>query len=287
MNSKDRKTARKKRARLSRQKTEMLQRFRHLQLSETDRSKMREACRFNAELLDYVRPHVRAGVTTDEINRLVHERTVAHGHTPAPLDYHGFPKSCCTSVNNVICHGIPGAYELCDGDIINLDLTTIVDGWYGDQSETFLIGDVSEDARKVTQCAFDALYRAIEALKPGSNVADIGDAIVAEANTFGFGVVEEYVGHGIGRKFHQDPSIPHYPTTQGRRTKLLPGVCFTIEPMINSGARYTVLDESDKWTVRTEDGSLSAQFEHTIMMTDEGAEILTLTEDGPAKGFRF
>jgi len=287
MNSKGRNAARKKRAWDLRQKNDMLQRFRHLQLSATDREKMRAACRFNAELLDYVRPHVREGVTTDEINRLVHDYTTKHGHTPAPLNYHGFPKSCCTSVNEVICHGIPGEYALQNGDIVNVDLTTIVDGWYGDQSETFLIGDVSDEARRVTQCAFDALYRAIEALRPGGNVADIGDAIVAEAAGYSFGVVKEYVGHGIGRKFHQDPSIPHYPTAQGRRTKLLPGVCFTIEPMINSGAKFTVLDEQDKWTVRTEDGSLSAQFEHTVIMTDDGAEILTLTQDGPAKGSRF
>ena len=265
----------------------MLQRLSHLQLSATDRDRIRAACRFNAQLLDHVRPSVKAGVTTGEIDRIVHEYTLDHGHIPAPLNYHGFPKSCCTSVNEVICHGIPGDYVLRDGDIVNVDITSIVNGWYGDQSETFIIGDGSDEARAVTQCSFDALYLAIEALKPGGNVAEIGDAIVAEAQKYGFGVVEEYVGHGIGKKFHQDPSIPHHPTSQGRRTKLLPGVCFTIEPMINAGQKFTVLDADDKWTVRTRDGSLSAQFEHTILMTEDGAEILTLTEDGPQRGYKF
>lgn len=265
----------------------MLQRLSHLQLTAAECERMRAACRFNAQLLDYVRPHIKAGITTGAIDQLVHEYTTRHGHTPAPLNYHGFPKSCCTSVNEVICHGIPGDYVLQDGDIVNVDLTSIVDGWYGDQSETFIIGEGSQEARDVTQCSFDALFEGINALKPGGNVADIGHAIVKVAKEYGFGVVEEYVGHGIGKKFHQDPSIPHVPTTAGRRTKLLPGVCFTIEPMINVGEKYTVLDAEDKWTVRTRDGSLSAQFEHTVMMTEDGVEILTLTEHGPQEGHKF
>ena len=265
----------------------MLYANRHLQLTETEREAMRVAGRFNAELLDFIRPSVRAGVTTAEIDRLVHDYTVDHGHTPAPLGYQGFPKSCCTSVNEVICHGLPGNYVLAEGDLVNVDVTSIVNGWYGDQSETFLIGQVSEDARAVTQCAFDCLYLAIDALRPGSRVSEIGDAIVAEARRHHFSVVREYVGHGLGRRFHQEPSIPHFPTRQSRQEVLLPGVCFTIEPMINAGTRLTVLDKSDGWTVRTRDGKLSAQFEHTILMTEQGPEILTPTRSGPQRGHRF
>lgn len=248
---------------------------------------MRAACQFNAQLMDYIRPFVKPGVRTEEIDRLVHEYTLDHGHKPATLNYHGYPKSCCTSINEVICHGIPDAYELQPGDIVNVDLTSIVEGWYGDQSETFLIGPVSDIARQVTQCAFDCLYLGIEALKPGGCVADIGAAIQREAHARGFSVVQEYVGHGLGRQFHQDPSIPHYPTEQGKRTPIPPGICFTIEPMINAGDRYTQLDRTDGWTVRTKDGSLSAQFEHTILMTEEGPETLTLTKDGPQRGDYF
>ncbi len=248
---------------------------------------MRVACQFNAQLLDYVRPSVREGISTREIDRLVHEYTLAHGHIPAPLNYQGFPKSCCTSVNDVICHGIPDGYVLRAGDLVNVDITSIVDGWHGDQSETFLIGDVSEQARAVTQCAFDCLWAAIRAITPGCLISDIGDTIVGIAEQQQFSVVREYVGHGLGRRFHQEPSIPHYPTRQSRQERLYPGICFTIEPMINIGKRYTVLDKQDGWTVRTRDGELSAQFEHTILMTEEGPEVLTLTANGPTEGFQF
>ena len=265
----------------------MLYGKRSLQLSETDREAMRVAGRFNAEVLDFIRPHVRSGVTTAEIDRLVYQFTLDHGHTPAPLGYHGFPKSCCTSVNEVICHGIPCDEVLRDGDIVNVDVTSIVDGWYGDQSETFLIGEISDEARAVTQSAFDCLYRAIDALRPRCRVSVIGDAIMAESRERGFGVVREYVGHGVGREFHQEPSIPHFPTRQSRQEILLPGMCFTIEPMINVGSRFTVLDKADGWTVRTRDGKLSAQFEHTILMTEKGPEILTPTQHGPQRGHQF
>lgn len=258
-----------------------------LHLTEQERQGMRKAGAFNAELFDFLRPHVRAGVTTGEIDRLVYEYTVKHGHIPAPLGYQQFPKSCCTSVNHVICHGIPGSYVLRDGDLVNVDCTTIVDGWHGDSSETFLIGRASELARKVVQCSFDALWNAIDAIGPGSPVSAIGDAVVAEAKKYNFSVVREFVGHGLGKKFHQDPSIPHYPTRAARTTKLEPGLCFTIEPMINTGQRYTVVDKTDNWTVRTRDGGLSAQFEHTILMTENGPEILTSTEHGPRQGHRF
>jgi methionyl aminopeptidase len=258
-----------------------------LQLNEQDRESMRVAGRFNALLLDHVRAQLRPGITTGEIDRLVEQYTRDHGHRPATLNYLGYPRSCCTSINEVICHGIPGDTVLREGDIVNIDVTSVVHGWHGDQSETFLIGEVSEEARAVTQCSFDCLYLAIDAIGPESRVSEIGEAIVAEATRRGFSVVREYVGHGLGRRFHQDPSIFHYPNREARRERLLPGMCFTIEPMINVGTADTVLDSRDGWTVRTRDGKLSAQFEHTILMTEEGPEILTQTEQGPQKGHQF
>jgi methionyl aminopeptidase len=263
-----------------------------IRLVEQEREMMRAACRFNAELMDIVRPHVKPGVTTGQLDRIVHEYTLDHGHLPACLNYPGeagaFPKSCCISVNDVICHGIPGSYELKPGDLANVDLTTIVEGWHGDQSETFLIGEVSEEARKVTQCAFDCLYLGIEATSPGCRISVIGQAIVDHVKrNYGFGVVDKYVGHGIGTQFHQRPNIPHVPSPQSQRERLHPGMCFTIEPMINGGTPNSVCDRSDGWTVRTQDGRPSAQFEHTILMTEDGPEILTLTKHGPKAGFRF
>lgn len=265
----------------------MLQNRKKLLLQSAGREAMIRACRFNAQLMDYIRPHVVQGTTTQQIDELVHEYTTKHGHKPATLGYQGFPKSCCTSINEVICHGIPSDYVLKDGDIVNVDITSIVGGWFGDQSETFLIGQVSDEARALTQCAFDCLYRGIEAIWPGCKVAVIGEAIVDEAQSRGFSVVREYVGHGLGRQFHQDPSIPHFPNRQARQDSLLPGMAFTIEPMINAGSRFTKLDKSDGWTVRTKDGQYSAQFEHTILMTEDGPEILTLTKNGPQKGHVF
>lgn len=252
-----------------------------------ERDAMRMAGQFNAALMDYVRDFVRPGVSTEELDRLIHEYTVEHGHRPACLGYHGFPKSSCISVNEVVCHGIPGPYELRPGDIVNLDVTTIVDGWLGDQSETFLVGEVTPEARAVTQCALDCLYLAIDGLRPGCRVAEIGRAITNEAHKRQFSVVREYVGHGIGRRFHQEPSIPHYPTRQSHVDRLPAGICFTIEPMINLGLKDTVADRADGWTVRTKDGKLSAQFEHTVLMTESGPEILTMTERGPGRGFQF
>lgn len=256
---------------------------------------MRAAGRFNADLIDEVRRHVRPGIRTDEIDNIVYEYTVDHGHIPACLEYPGdhgpFPKSCCISVNEVICHGIPGPYELQPGDIVNIDLTTIVDGWHGDQSETFLIGDddqISDGARRVTQCAFDCLWLAIDAITPGCKISVIGETIVKHVQSeYGFGIVDKYVGHGIGSKFHQLPNIPHVPNRTARQERLHPGMCFTIEPMINGGTAKTQGDRHDGWTVRTADGQLSAQFEHTILMTENGPEILTLTQTGPQSGQRF
>lgn len=256
-------------------------------LGEHERECMRKAGRFNGQLMDFIRPFVQAGITTGEIDRLVHEYTLDHGHVPACLGYRGFPKSLCTSVNDVVCHGIPGKYELKDGDIVNIDLTTIVAGWFGDQSETFLIGKVSEEARNLTQVAFDCLYLGIDAVKPFGRVSDIGREIERHAHANRFSVVREYQGHGIGQQFHLDPGIPHYVIKGAPSPALLPGMCFTVEPMINAGTWKTSLDKTDNWTVRTYDRRLSAQFEHTLLVTETGVEILTLTQNGPQRGHQF
>ncbi|HAC92254.1 MAG TPA: type I methionyl aminopeptidase [Planctomycetaceae bacterium] len=261
--------------------------LRNLLLGNDGRAKMRVACEFNAQLMDEVRGHIRPGITTLQIDKLVHEYTLDHGHTPATLGYMGFPKSCCTSINDVICHGIPDDQPLREGDIINIDLTSVVNGWYGDQSETFIIGSASKEALAVTQAAFDCMYLAIDALTPDCTVSVIGDAIVREAHRRGFSVVREYVGHGLGQVFHQPPNIPHFPDRKSRQQRILPGMCFTIEPMINAGTRFTRLDKKDGWTVRTRDKKPSAQFEHTILMTEQGPEVLTETRLGPQRGHRF
>ncbi len=265
----------------------MLQKQKKLILTEAQQDAMRKAGRTNGELMDYLRPHVKAGITTLQIDDLVYQWTTNRGHTPATLGYQNFPKSCCTSINEVICHGIPDEYVLQDGDIVNIDITTIVDGWHGDQSETFLIGQVDDERRAVTQCAFDCLYLAIDALTPGCRVAKIGETIVPEASRRGFSVVREYVGHGLGRQFHLEPSIPHFANRQARIDRLYPGMCFTVEPMINAGSRFAQTDKKDGWTVRTKDRRPSAQFEHSVLMTEAGPEILTLTHDGPRPGHRF
>ncbi len=265
----------------------MLMNRRRRELEKAKRQAMRTAGRFNAELMDFIRPYVQPGITTGRIDELVREYTLDHGHVPACLNYQGFPKSCCTSVNEVICHGIPGPYVLKEGDVVNVDLTTIVQGWHGDQSETFLIGQVSPEARDLVQCAFDCLWAAIDVLKPNCRVSDIGAAVVRIAHQRGYSVVRDYVGHGVGRRFHQDPTISHVPTPEGRRQRLAPGTTFTIEPMINAGVCDGVQDARDGWTVRTRDGKLSAQFEHTILMGNDGPEVLTLTRNGPQRGDLF
>lgn len=270
----------------------MLDKRRRLQLDETDRQAMRAAGRFNAQLMDAIRKLIRPGITTDSLDKFVETYTRDHGHVCACKNYPGgtkgpYPKSCCVSVNDVICHGIPGEYLLKEGDIVNVDLTSIVHGWHGDSSETFLLEPVADKARAVTQCSFECLWQAIDAIQPGSKVSEIGDAIVRHAKTYSFSVVREYVGHGLGRQFHQPPTVPHVPTPESRRTRLEPGMCFTIEPMINTGGHETYLSKRDGWTVWTKDGGLSAQFEHTILMTENGPEPLTLTEHGPRRGHKF
>lgn len=264
---------------------------RRLRLTEAERQEMRAACRFNAELMDVVRDFIKPGVTTGQIDQLAETYTRDRGHVPSQKGYPGqkgpFPYSCCTSVNDVICHGLPGDYVLKEGDIINVDLTSFVGGWHGDSSETFILGMPSDLARRVVQCAFDCLWLAIDNVRPNGRVSDIGDPIVRNARKHGFTVVEEYVGHGLGRQFHQPPTVPHNPTPESRRQRIEPGVCFTIEPMINTGTKETVQNKRDGWTVRTKDGGLSAQFEHTILMTETGPEVLTLTKKGPQKGHKF
>jgi methionyl aminopeptidase len=239
---------------------------------------MRRAGAFNGELLDYVRPFITCGVSTEEINRLVHEYTINHGHTPATLGYHGFPKSCCTSRNEVVCHGIPSSKDIVkEGDIINVDLTTIVDGFYGDSSETFLIGAVSAEARHLVRVAAQALIRGINAVVPGRPLSDIAEAIEPFVVEQGCTVVKQYTGHGIGRKFHEHFSVYHHRESGNEHIIMEPGMTFTIEPMVNQGGFQVVTDAVDRWTVRTRDKTLSAQFEHTVAVTQSGVEILTLT----------
>jgi methionyl aminopeptidase len=239
---------------------------------------MRRAGEANGELLDYIRPFVKAGVTTASIDDLVREYTLDHGYTPACLGYHDYPKSCCVSINNVVCHGIPSEEEvLKEGDIVNVDLTTIVDGYYGDSSETFMLGSVSADARRVVRVAAQALLEGIEAVRPGEPLQSVARAIEPYVQSQGCSVVQQYTGHGIGQQFHEDFSVYHHVSRESEHVAMRPGLTFTIEPMVNLGDYRVTTDPVDLWTVRTADGTLSAQFEHTILVGDRGAEILTLT----------
>jgi methionyl aminopeptidase len=247
---------------------------------------MRTSGAFNGELLDYIRPFVKVGVSTEEIDKLVHDYTVDHGHIPACLGYRGFPKSVCTSINNVVCHGIPSPAEILkDGDIVNVDCTTIVDGYFSDSSETFFIGAVGERARHLVMVTARALMLGIEAVRPGRKLTAIAEAIEPYVKSQGCSVVRQYTGHGIGRKFHVDNlTVYHHIDRESERIVMEPGMTFTIEPMINLDGWEVTLDEKDGWTVRTKDGSLSAQFEHTILVTKSGAEVLTRTPSQIAAG---
>lgn len=238
--------------------------------------RMREACQLAADTLVMVGQHLRAGMTTDDINVLVHDYTIKHGAYPSPLNYNGFPKSVCTSVNEVVCHGIPGHRVLHDGDIINVDVTSYLpakNGFHGDTSATFYVGTPSEAAKKVTEVARQALELGIAEVREGARIGDIGAAIQEFAEAQGCSVVRDYVGHGIGREFHTAPQVPHY-GTRGSGKRLKAGMVFTIEPMINIGHFACELLDDD-WTVVTADRSLSAQFEHTIVVTKNGCEVLT------------
>jgi methionyl aminopeptidase len=234
---------------------------------------MRAACQLTAQTMAAVGHLIRPGLTTQEIDDFVRRDTLAKGCTPAPLNYRGFPKSCCTSVNEVVCHGIPGPCVLRDGDIVNVDVTHIYKGFHGDTSATFYVGTPSEQAVHVTEVARRSLELGILQVRPGARVGDIGAAIQEFAESQGCSVVRQFVGHGIGRKFHEDPQVSHV-GQRGRGMRLKPGMTFTIEPMINLGS-WQVRVLEDDWTAVTEDGSLSAQFEHTVLVTPTGCEVLT------------
>ena len=239
---------------------------------------MRRAGKLGAEVLDFVTPHVKPGVTTGELDKLCHDYIVEHGAVPAPLGYRGFPKSICTSVNHVVCHGIPGDKRLQDGDILNIDVTVILDGWHGDTSRMFYLGDVGIKARRLVDVTYEAMMRGIGVVRPGATTGDIGHAIQEYVEAQRFSVVRDFCGHGVGRVFHDHPSILHY-GEKGEGIALREGMFFTVEPMVNAG-RFDVKVLPDGWTAVTKDRSLSAQFEHTIGVTAEGHEIFTLSPKG-------
>ena len=249
--------------------------------SADDIQMMRAAGRLAAETLRHVGAFVKAGISTEEINTIVHDYIVAHGAYPSPLNYRGFPKSVCTSINDVICHGIPNPdVKLNDGDIINIDVTVTLDGYFGDTSRTFYVGEnISEERRLVTETSSESLARAMAVCSHGVRVGDIGHAIQSYAEARGCTVVRDFVGHGIGKIFHEEPAITHY-GRPGTGVKLVRGMCFTIEPMINGGDwRSKML--KDGWTAVTPDGKPSAQFEHTIALIGDGIEVLTALPDDP------
>ncbi|MGD8620005.1 MAG: type I methionyl aminopeptidase [Gammaproteobacteria bacterium] len=237
--------------------------------------KMRVAGRLAADVLEMIETHVRAGISTDELDRICHDYIVdVQGAVPAPLNYRGFPKSICTSLNHQVCHGIPGERRLKAGDMLNIDITVIKDGFHGDTSKIFFVGEPSVIARRLATVSYECMCRGIELVRPGAQLGDIGYVIQQHAESQSFSVVREYCGHGIGREFHEDPQVLHY-GRRGTGMVLEPGMTFTVEPMINAGRRHTKVLK-DGWTVVTKDHSLSAQWEHTVLVTDNGYEVLTL-----------
>jgi methionyl aminopeptidase len=242
---------------------------------------MRRAGKLAAETLDMIAPHVRPGISTGEIDKLCHDYMVKHGAIPATLGYRGYTKSSCTSVNHVVCHGIPGDRVLADGDIINIDVTVILDGWHGDSSRMYVAGDASTKAKLLMDVTYDAMMKGIAAIRPGATLGDIGHAIQVHVEKHRFSVVRDFCGHGIGRHFHEPPNILHF-GRPGEGPKLKPGMFFTVEPMVNAGRpEVKILD--DGWTAVTRDRSLSAQFEHMVAVTDNGVEIFTLSPAGMHK----
>ncbi|MGL4517604.1 MAG: type I methionyl aminopeptidase [Shewanella sp.] len=244
--------------------------------------KMRAAGKLAAQVLEMIAPYVKAGVSTNELNDICAKYTEEQGAISAPLNYHGFPKSICTSINQVICHGIPNDQPLKDGDIVNIDITVIKDGYHGDTSKMFLIGDVSQKDKRLCRIAQESLYLAIRKVRPGLKLGEIGTTIekFIKASKTGlekYSIVQDYCGHGIGAGFHEEPQVMHYRNNDN--TILRPGMCFTIEPMINAGRHTTVLDRHDNWTVTTSDGKNSAQWEHTLLVTETGVEVLTLRDE--------
>ena len=253
--------------------------------TEEDIARMRVACRLAADVLDYIADHVRPGVTTGELDRLCHEYIVGvQQAVPAPLDYQPpgyppYPKSICTSVNHVVCHGVPGEKKLKPGDILNIDITVIKDGYHGDTSRMFYVGTPPIQAKRLSDITYDCMWRGIRAIRPGARLGDIGHAIQSHAESNGYSVVREFCGHGIGRKFHEEPQILH-DGQPGTGMPLQPGMIFTVEPMINAG-RADIRQLADGWTIVTKDHSLSAQWEHTVLVTAEGYEVLTLSPGAP------
>jgi methionyl aminopeptidase len=244
-----------------------------------DQNRMRVAGRMAAEVLDMIGDHVEAGITTGELDAVCHEYIVNRLQaTPAPLNYRGFPKSICTSVNHVVCHGIPGDRRLKNGDIVNIDITVIKDGFHGDTSRMFHVGKPTVQGQRVSDIAHEAMRLGIATVRPGACLGDIGHAIQTFVEAHHCSVVREYCGHGIGRQFHEDPQVLHY-GRPGTGLELQPGMTFTIEPMVNAGRRHVKL-LPDGWTVVTKDHSLSAQWEHTVLVTDDGVEVLTLGASG-------
>lgn len=234
---------------------------------------IRKSCQLTKDTLDMVANRISEGITTNEINEWVHDFTISHGGVPAPLDYNGFPKSVCTSLNNVICHGIPDDTVLKNGDIINVDVTVILNGYYGDASRMFIIGETTPEAEKLVQVSKECLDIGIAQVKPYADIGEVGYAIEQHARANKFSVVRDYGGHGIGVKFHENPHVHHYGSKR-RGIVMVPNMTFTIEPMINSG-RYETRLLGDNWTAVTVDGGLSAQWEHTVLVTEDGMEILT------------
>ena len=236
---------------------------------------MREAGNLASKVLDFIEPHVKVGVTTEELDKICHNFIISNNAIPAPLNYKGFPKSICTSVNHVVCHGIPSNKFLIDGDILNIDITVILDGWHGDTSRMFHVGKKSVKAQKLIEVTYKAMWKGIKQVKPGNTIGDIGYAIQSFAESHGYSIVRDFCGHGIGTVFHSSPNILHY-GEPGKGIKLTEGMFFTIEPMINIGKKdVRILD--DGWTAVTKDKKLSAQFEHTLGVTESGYEIFTLS----------
>jgi len=250
-----------------------------IKTSEAEREGMRQAGRLAARVLDMIGEHVQPGASTEELDAICHRYITAELEAvPAPLNYRGFPKSICTSVNHVVCHGIPGERRLKKGDIVNIDITVIKNGWHGDTSRMFYVGEPTVIGRRVSEVSHEAMRRGIGMVAPGVRLGDIGHAIQEYVESQHCSVVREYCGHGIGREFHEDPQVLHY-GKPGTGLELLPGMTFTIEPMVNAGKRQVRL-LPDGWTVVTKDHSLSAQWEHTILVTENGHEVLTLVASG-------
>lgn len=235
--------------------------------------KIKESAAINNAILDLVGQKIKAGMTTEEIDKIVYDYTISQGAKPAPLGFHGYPKSCCTSVNNQICHGIPDDYILQDGDIINVDVSTIYNGYFSDASRMYMIGEVSEEAKRLVEVTKECMLKGIEAVKPWTRLGNVSHAVQEHAEKNGYSVVREFGGHGIGLEFHEDPFVFHYGDKE-EGMLMVPGMIFTIEPMINEGHHELFIDEDNGWTSYTEDGKLSAQWENMILVTEDGYEIL-------------